>query len=302
MGVIRRLREAEDLNETDRMIRNFILEYPEKIKKMTIRSLAAELYISTASIVRFTQKLDYKGFSDFKMQLLEELKADVPPQEDTREIRRKDSLASIVNSLASIEKKILDDTRRDISYEQLARVIRFFEECRYVDFYATDFNISIANYGENQMFHAGKIANLFSSVNIQQLMSLNQQEGHLAVIISSTGENRLLREVARNLKRTKTKSILITAAEKSSLAGICDETLLATSSFQVEKYKTVMFSASAKYLIDIIFCCLFSKHFDAVMGLNEAYQSVRKDNMWYILDENPEGEKRKKYNNRSRFQ
>lgn len=294
MGVIRRLKEAENLNETDMIIRNFILEYPEKIRKMTIRSLAAELYISTASIVRFTQKLEYSGFSDFKMRLLEELKTDASSSDDAKGIGKKESLVTIVNSLASIQKKILDDTRSDISYEHLSRVIRYFEECRYVDFYATDLNISIATYGENQMFHAGKIANLFSSVNIQQLMSLNQQEGHLAVIISSTGENRILREVARNLKRTRTKSVLITAAEKSSLAQICDEMLLATSSFQVEKYKTIMFSTSAKYLIDIIFCCLFSKHFDAVMGLNEAYQSIRKDNMWYILDENPKGTSQKK--------
>lgn len=291
MGVMRKLREAEELNATDRMIRDFILDYPEKIKKMTVRSLAGELYLSTASIIRFTQKLGYGGFTDFKMQLLEEMKTDAMPQEQAGGITKRDSIASIVNGLASIEKKILDDTRNDLSYEQLSRVVACFEQCQYVDFYATDLNIAIANYGQNQMFHAGKIANTFYSVNIQQLMSLNRQEGHLAVIISSTGENRILCEVAKNLKKAGTKSILITAKETSTLSRICNESLLATSTFQVEKYKTIMFSTSAKYLIDIIFCCLFSKHFDAVMGLNEAYQSVRKDHMWYILNGEPGGGK-----------
>lgn len=292
MGVIRKLREADNLNDTELIIRNYILDYPEKIKNMTVRSLALELYISTASIIRFTQKLQYQGFSDFKMQLLEELKTDILAQDDIKEIKKKDSIASIVNGLASIEKKILDDTRSDLSYEQLSRILDYFEASSYVDFYSTDLNTAIAKYGKNQMFHAGKIANTFNSVNIQQLMSLNQQEGHLAVIISSTGENRILCEVAKNLKKTKTKSILITAVEKSTLSRICSETLLATSTFEVEKYKTIMFSTSAKYFIDIIFCCLFSKHFDAVMNLNEAYQSIRKDNMWYILDESPKGEKK----------
>lgn len=287
MGVIRKLREAENLNATDQIIRNYILDYPEKIKKMTVRSLSSELYISTASIIRFTQRLDYNGFSDFKMQLLEELKTDALAQDMTSVIKKRESIASVVNSVASIEKKILDDTRSDLSYEQLERILGCFEACEYVDFYATDQNTSISNYGVNQMFHAGKISNSFSSVNMQQLMSLNRQKGHLAVVISSTGENRILCEVAKNLKRSETRSILITAVEKSTLSSICNETLLATSTFQVEKYKTIMFSTSAKYLIDIIFCYLFSKHFDAVMNLNEAYQSIRKDHMWYILDESP---------------
>lgn len=33
MGVMRKLREAEELNATDRMIRDFILDYPEKLRK-----------------------------------------------------------------------------------------------------------------------------------------------------------------------------------------------------------------------------------------------------------------------------
>lgn len=292
MGVIRKLREAENLNETELIIRNYILEYPEKIKGMTVRSLSSELYISTASIIRFTQKLDYHGFSDFKMQLLEELKTDELGQQDEKAITEKESLVSIVNGLASLEKKIIDDTRSDLSYEQLSKVITYFEGSQYIDFYSTDLNTALAGYGQNQMFHAGKIANSFTSVNIQQLMSLNQKEGHLAVIISSTGENRILCEVAKNLKKTKTKSVLITAVEKSTLSKICNETLLATTTFQVERYKTIMFSISAKYLIDILFCCLFSKHLKTVMELNEAYQSIRKDNMWYILEEAPKVDKK----------
>lgn len=74
---------------------------------MTVRSLAGELYLSTASIIRFTQKLGYGGFTDFKMQLLEEMKTDAMPQEQAGGITKRDSIASIVNGLASIEKKIL---------------------------------------------------------------------------------------------------------------------------------------------------------------------------------------------------
>lgn len=79
--------------------------------------------------------------------------------------------------------------------------------------------------------------------------------------------------------------------ERATLANLCDELLLATSTFQVENYKTIMLAASAKYLIDIIFCCLFSKHYDTIMNLNELYLSIRKENMWYILEDSKKNDK-----------
>ena len=41
----------------------------ENVLKMSIRTLASNTFVSTATIVRFCQKFDCEGFSEFKVKL-----------------------------------------------------------------------------------------------------------------------------------------------------------------------------------------------------------------------------------------
>lgn len=61
--------EIQKYNETDIRIYKYIVSDIDKIQYMTIRELAKELQVSTSTILRFCNKNNFDGYSEFKEAL-----------------------------------------------------------------------------------------------------------------------------------------------------------------------------------------------------------------------------------------
>ncbi|MEZ2696926.1 MurR/RpiR family transcriptional regulator [Hafnia alvei] len=53
----------------ERIIADYILANPDKLKQCSSQELASILNISQSSIVKFAQRLGFKGFTNLKMAL-----------------------------------------------------------------------------------------------------------------------------------------------------------------------------------------------------------------------------------------
>ena len=80
--------EIQKYNETDMRIYKYIVSHIDTLQYMTIRELAKELQVSTSTILRFCNKNNFDGYSEFKEALKEEitLQAACPPMEDLQEL------------------------------------------------------------------------------------------------------------------------------------------------------------------------------------------------------------------------
>lgn len=58
------------LNQTERMLFDYVIKNMDKVKSMSIQKLAADRFLSTTTIFRFTQKLGFSGYTDFINSLL----------------------------------------------------------------------------------------------------------------------------------------------------------------------------------------------------------------------------------------
>lgn len=61
--------QVNNLNETEAHVYNYIMQNKEKILDESIRELANDVHVSTATIVRFCKKLGCEGFIEFKYKL-----------------------------------------------------------------------------------------------------------------------------------------------------------------------------------------------------------------------------------------
>jgi len=59
-----------NLNQTERQLFDYVVKNMDKVKHMSIQKFAAEQFLSTTTIFRFTQKLGFSGYSDFTNSLL----------------------------------------------------------------------------------------------------------------------------------------------------------------------------------------------------------------------------------------
>ena len=286
MGIIQDMRNIQILTERENDIKNYILMHPEQVQKLSSRELAAVTFTSASSVTRFCQKLGCEGYQEFKLRFLSELKAgNFQEKVENITMSPKDNVASIMKKIIDIQKRVLDFNSKELSLEQMVRISEMFDKAEYIDIYAHDMNIAIAEYASNQFFYCGKIANTYRSTNTQELMALMKRENHLAILISRTGENSRLIEIAKTLKKSKVPTIMLTVSKTCSIAQIGGEVIVVANERYIEDLGTVVFSTSVKYVFDMFFAMMFSKKYEENMKLNQEYEKVGRSSLWALIND-----------------
>ena len=286
MKIINELNELKRMNKltsTEQGIVNYILTNPEELEKISSRQLAELTYTSPATVVRICQKLGFSGYSEFKIKYLQEVNQ--TPRMDqinrTNPITSEDSLHRIVNKVAALEITAIEQTKKGIDLDQLNRVSELLNQATCIDFYAFDNNLHLAKNACSHFLYAGKQAVIHDSSNAQFMQAFASVEGHVAIIISRTGENPMLYRIANVLHERKIPLLVLTASRHSSLAKISTEHLYLYNVHRFTDMGTILFQTSVQYLFDLLFAILFSRNFENSVKQNEMYEEINEYHQFY---------------------
>ena len=286
MKIINELNELKRMNKltsTEQGIVNYILTNPEELEKISSRQLAELTYTSPATVVRICQKLGFSGYSEFKIKYLQEVNQ--TPMIDqinrTNPITSEDSLHRIVNQVAALEITAIEQTKKGIDLDQLNRVSELLNQAMCIDFYAFDNNLHLAKNACSHFLYAGKQAVIHDSSNAQFMQAFASVEGHVAIIISRTGENPMLYRIATILCEKKIPLLVLTESRHSSLAKISTEHLYLYNVHRFTDMGTILFQTSVQYLFDLLFAILFSRNFENSVKQNEMYEEINEYHQFY---------------------
>ena len=286
MKIINELNELKQMNKltsTEQGIVNYILTNPEELEKISSRQLAELTYTSPATVVRICQKLGFSGYSEFKIKYLQEVYQ--TPRMDqinrTNPITSEDSLHRIVNKVAALEITAIEQTKKGIDLDQLNRVSELLNQATCIDFYAFDNNLHLAKNACSHFLYAGKQAVIHDSSNAQFMQAFASVEGHVAIIISRTGENPMLYRIANVLRERKIPLLVLTESRHSSLAKISTEHLYLYNVHRFTDMGTILFQTSVQYLFDLLFAILFSRNFENSVKQNEMYEEINEYHQFY---------------------
>lgn len=286
MKIINELNELKQMNKltsTEQGIVNYILTYPEELEKISSRQLAELTYTSPATVVRICQKLGFSGYSEFKIKYLQEVNQ--TPMMDqinrTNPITSEDSLHRIVNKVAALEITAIEQTKKGIDLDQLNRVSELLNQATCIDFYAFDNNLHLAKNACSHFLYAGKQAVIHDSSNAQFMQAFASVQGHVAIIISRTGENPMLYRIATILCEKKIPLLVLTESRHSSLAKISTEHLYLYNVHRFTDMGTILFQTSVQYLFDLLFAILFSRNFENSVKQNEMYEEINEYHQFY---------------------
>lgn len=286
MALLDTLKAPQGLTERERDIARWLLEHPEQVEHLSARELGSATFTSAASVTRFCQKLGFKGYPDFKLRFVSELQeARGRRPEGALLLRQRESALTLVRKVTEVARKAVDETNRQLSLEQLIRVSTLLQQAVYLDFYAYDTVAFLAEYACSQFYFAGKRAQVYTATNMQGFSALLPAEGHVAILISYTGEDTRLVALARLLRCQGTPVVVIANDAERTLAKLADEFLCAVTSRKTEEFRVSMFASSAKYLLDLLFSLVFSQSYDANIRRNEQYEAFGRANLWSLVNE-----------------
>lgn len=259
-GLIKQLQEQEGFSESERMIASYLLAHFRNLPGMSTRQLAKETFTSSAAIVRFSQKLGFGGYSEFRVKFLADMMryTDRPHGEELAMTDR-DSVHSILDKVTSIELDSIKETRGLLEPADFVRALAIINKSDHIDFYAMDNNLDIANMAATGFIMANKCSTVHQAMTMQYLQATGAPKEHVAFFISRTGENRMLLDIAHLLKLRGNPIIVLTASTKSSLASLADVVFPVATVNSMEELGPRVFLLGAKYVMDILFAVLMTR-------------------------------------------
>ncbi|MGM9540690.1 MurR/RpiR family transcriptional regulator [Anaerovibrio sp.] len=269
--LIRALKAQDGFSDSEKEIAGFLLENYRSIAAMSTRQLAQLTYTSASTIVRFTKRMGFEGYTEFKVRFLTEMMEYVNENRQDDTFTNKDTVRILMEKVACMERSAIKETHMHLEPVLVVKAVKEIIEAEHVDFYATDDNVQIANLAAVNLSMADKGYTLPMSISQMYLTSSRESRRHVGFVISRTGENRMLIDVAKNLKAHGGRFILITGTPDSTLGRMADVVLPVVTASTLEELWTRVFWIGSQYVIDVIFAALLSRKGFKAVGERERW-------------------------------
>lgn len=197
------------LNEMETLVYDYIIKNKTKIKYMTVRELADEVHVSTATIMRFCKKCGFDGYSEFKVNFKQHLEQEKAKghkvNEDVKELQEYfDKISS------GIHQRELDE---------IADVVR---EARQVIFIGLGTSGILGKYGARFFSNLKKFSQYIEDLYYPIMEGI---QGAVIIALSVSGETEQIIAMTNEFKKYDCKIISITNNGTSTLARISDYNL-----------------------------------------------------------------------------
>lgn len=271
---LKELKKLKKLTNAEIQVVDYLLNSPQEIAKLSSRQLATLTHTSAATVVRICQKVGMSGYGEFKLKYLQEINQTPHHVERENPITSNDSIHTLLNKVAALKMTAIEETKKGMDHDQLTRVAKLLNESTFIDFYAFDNNLHLAKYAIANFLYAGKNSMIQDGSNAQFMQAMASSEGHVAIMISRTGENVMLARIAKLLLDKKIPVIMLTESKNSTLAKLSTEHLYAYNVHRFSDMGTLLFQTSAEYIFDLLFAILFSQNFESSIRQNKMYEEI----------------------------
>lgn len=197
--------------KTDMQIYDYIVGHPTETVHLNIQEIADEVHVSKSAMLRFTQKVGYSGFSEFKYEFSRYVHSGVSHAYDT-------TYHSKFEEIVHIYEKTIPFMTETIQEEDIKQLVDKMLQANKIKV----FGINSTGLAVKQMrnrFH--KIAFDAEAVTDPILipeLALQGKPEDLHIYFSTTGNTAVTLEAIKNSSSKKIPTVLITMNEKAKMA------------------------------------------------------------------------------------
>lgn len=200
--------QVESLNETETYVYNYVVKNTKKVLNESIRELANDTHVSTATVMRFCKKMGCEGFTELKYRLKENVEIQETKEEDVN--NQFDSFIERVESSDYLE-----------SIRRAAEIIKQSDS---ILTFGIGSNSDFAKYTSRLLSHVGYYC---YGVDGAAYPVQRVTEGHQGVIIAfyERLQKKLLFEEIYRYKNKNYMIIMLTNTNMGSMEHLCDEVI-----------------------------------------------------------------------------
>ncbi|WP_339726183.1 SIS domain-containing protein [uncultured Paraglaciecola sp.] len=244
------------LSRSEAKLADFTLNSPNAIRDLSSSELARVASISQSSVVKFTQKLGYKGYPAFKLAVIDALNDKGGEPLLHGKITLSDSLAQIAEKLLISKMAVLTETKNLNEAEAFENAVKLLKSAK---------RILISGLGGSAL--VGKDF----SYKLQKLgmAAIAEPDGHaqlayvatfgkddLVFAISESGKTREVAQVVIQAKKSGSQVISVTKYGDTPVSDQADVKLYSVAEDESHRLSSILARTAQEFVIDILFIAI----------------------------------------------
>ncbi len=263
------------LSRSEKKVADFILEEALDFTQITLSDFAKIIDVSEPTVIRFTRKIDLKGFTDLKLLITRDNVLN--HHEDfflhDFEVSEEDELKDIPQIIYNKTNKAIKETFQLIDIESFLNVTRSLKEARLIEIIASGNSGAIAYDFMSKLVRVGITARHHTDNHIQDLNVLGMNENDVLFAITHSGTTTDIIKTIKLAKSLNITTIVLTNFKSSKITEYADY-ILYTGDFETSFLSETMTSRiSQLMLIDMIYSALIIDDYDRI---SQHLESVNK--------------------------
>lgn len=226
MGIIIKLNAMKNqLTSIEKKIAEYILEDPERIKNLNTYEIAKNCDTSQASIVRFSKKLGFSGFPDFKLSLSQDIgnrKAESHVNIMHEELKSTDSFEIIGKKVATENIRAVNNTYEITDFNELEKAVQAINNARKIMLVGVGFSGIVARDLYFKLMELGKVASFENDSHMQLSYLSTMNENDILFVISHSGKTLELFNLTKVAKNKGIKIITLTSVANNPIRDLGD--------------------------------------------------------------------------------
>lgn len=261
------LREnSQMMNTTERKIVEYILANTDLVARMNIHDLAKETYTSASTIYRMCCNLGFQGYKEFKQALLYDIAVRSREKKlDDEDIRRTDSIETIIEKVTYKNIISLEDTKRLMDADKLEECVSLLEQADTVLMFGIGASFGVARDAYLKFLRINKPCIVNEDWHSQLLTARNSKPNDLGIVLSYSGETTEMLECMKEMRKNGTPIIIITRFVTSPAAKLADYALYTAANESLFRNGAMSSRISQLNVIDILYTAYAYRQYDRTL-------------------------------------
>src|SRR5210317_2060445 len=201
----------EELSANEKKIADFILSNAALIRDYSSQNLAASVGVSQSSIIKFSQKLNYRGFTDLKLAIHGAVvKSEHSEESDIDAAGVAARVESVPEQLYNIKHEALATTMELNDEERILAAVKTLENSKRVQVVALGSGSLVARNFASMLIQIGRsvIAEVDTYIQLSSVATLGR--GDAAILISFSGQSPRMLEIVKQAKKAGATIVTLT--------------------------------------------------------------------------------------------
>lgn len=279
MSILEKIQnQRSNLSANGIKILDFILEQPAAIGAYSSQELANRVQVSQSSIIKLTQKLGFKGFTAFKLAIIEDIGRKHAILEPDRPIHNKinsdDSALTIAQKLVQEKNHALIATTNAIDFSEFEVITTLLNQAQRIQIVGIGGSALTAKDLAFKLLKIGMTALTEQDSHVQIATANALTKNDIQIVISYSGSRKDILMAAQTARDKGATVIALTSTKKSplrKLANFCIDTIADERQF---RSSSISSRTAQNVITDLLFMTLLQIKSDTAKLLIDEISST----------------------------